>query len=125
MEFGQKCGSSANFLSKPEVPGKTEGLGSGCFGKAGRSGGRKVRAGSEVPVVGILPRTETWGSWIWAEKLGEKPKSEGGKDEIGGKKVGRLDLRATHKIHGSNPTKLQHTNKSQKYWAYFWWGFSD
>ena len=58
----------------PEVPGKV-----------GRSGGRKVRAGPEVPVVGILPSTETLGSWIWAEKLGERPKSEGEKEEIGGK----------------------------------------
>ena len=58
----------------PEVPGK-----------AGRSGGRNVQAGPEVPVVGIVPRTETWGSWIWAEKLGEKPKSEGEKEGIGGK----------------------------------------
>ena len=31
-----------------------------------------------------------------------------------GKLVGKLDLPATHKIHGSNPTKLHHTNKSQK-----------
>ena len=53
-------------------------------GKAGRSRGRNVRAGPEVPVVVILPRTETSGSWIWAEKLGEKPKSEGEKEEIGG-----------------------------------------
>ena len=79
MEFGRRCGSSANFLSKPEVPGKTEGP-----GKAGRSGGRNVRARPEVPVVGILPRTETWGSWIWAKKHGEKHKSEGEKEEIGG-----------------------------------------
>ena len=27
---------------------------------------------------------------------------------------GKLDLPATHKIRGSNPTKLHHTNKSQK-----------
>ena len=26
----------------------------------------------------------------------------------------KLDLPATHEIHGSNPTKLHHTNKSQK-----------
>ena len=31
-----------------------------------------------------------------------------------GKLVGKLDLPATHEIHGSNPTKLHHTNKSQK-----------
>ena len=85
MEIGRSCGSSANFLSKPEVPGKTEGPGSGGSGEGQKVRGRNVRAGPEVPVVGILPRTETWGSWIWAEKLGEKPKSEGEKEEIGGK----------------------------------------
>ena len=31
-----------------------------------------------------------------------------------GKDVGKLDLPATHEIRGSNPTKLHHTNKSQK-----------
>ena len=31
-----------------------------------------------------------------------------------GKLVGKLDLPATQEIHGSNPTKLHHTNKSQK-----------
>ena len=35
-----------------------------------------------------------------------------------GKDGGKLDLPATHEICGSNPTKLHHTNKSQKYlWA--------
>ena len=58
----------------PEVPGK-----------AGRSGGRNVRAGPEVPVVEILPGIETWGSWIWVEKLGEQPKSEGENKKFGGK----------------------------------------
>ena len=37
----------------------------------------------------------------------------------------KLDLPATHEIHGSNPTKLHHTNKSQKklglcLWGNFW-----
>ena len=31
-----------------------------------------------------------------------------------GKVDGKLDLPATHEIRGSNPTKLHHTNKSQK-----------
>ena len=31
-----------------------------------------------------------------------------------GKEAENLDLPATHKIRGSNPTKLHHTNKSQK-----------
>ena len=40
--------------------------------------------------------------------------------EIGGKDGGKLDLPATHEIRGSNPTKLHHTNKSQKkIWGYF------
>jgi hypothetical protein len=30
------------------------------------------------------------------------------------KLVGKLDLLATQQIHGSNPTKLHQTNKSQK-----------
>ena len=30
-----------------------------------------------------------------------------------GKDGGKVDLPATHKIRGSNPTKLHHTNKSQ------------
>ena len=36
-----------------------------------------------------------------------------------GKVGGRLELLATHEIRGSNPTKLHHTNKSQKNWGYF------
>ena len=39
-----------------------------------------------------------------------------------GKKLDQLDAK---QIHGSNPTKLQHTNKSQKKLGFFWWGFSD
>ena len=35
-------------------------------------------------------------------------------DEIWGKDGEKLDLPATHEIRGSNPTKLHHTNKSQK-----------
>ena len=76
-KIGWSCGSSANFLSKPEVPGKMDGP-----GKAGKSGGRNV------PVVRILPRTETSGSWIWAEKLGERPKSEGENNKLEEKKGG-------------------------------------
>jgi hypothetical protein len=38
---------------------------------------------------------------------------------------GELDLPATHEIRGSNPTKLHHTNKSQKkIGGLFLWGFS-
>ena len=35
-------------------------------------------------------------------------------DGIWGKDGKKLDLPATHEIRGSNPTKLHHTNKSQK-----------
>ena len=35
-------------------------------------------------------------------------------DENWGKDGEKLDLPATHEIRGSNPTKLLHTNKSQK-----------
>ena len=124
LHRGRSCRSSgnrrrcANFLSKPEGPGKTEGPGSGGSGVAGWSGGRKVRAWPEIPVVAKLARTENWGSWISAEKLEEKPKSEGEKKKYWWKRrVGKLDLCATHEIHGSNPTKLHHTNKSQKNWG--------
>ena len=40
-------------------------------------------------------------------------------DGIWGKDGEKLDLPATHEIRGSNPTKLHHTNKSQKNWGYF------
>ena len=36
---------------------------------------------------------------------------------------GELDPLVAKQIHGSNPTKLHHTKKSQKNWGYFWWGF--
>ena len=37
-----------------------------------------------------------------------------------GKDGEKLDLLATHEIRGSNPTKLHHTNRSQKkIWGYF------
>ena len=39
-----------------------------------------------------------------------------------GKDGGKLDLPATHEIRGSNPTKLHHTNKSQKKLGLFLWG---
>ena len=98
----RNCRSGANFLSKPEGLGNTEGPGSGGSGAAERSGGRKVRAGPEGPGVAKLARTEKWGSWTWAEKLEEKPKSSGEKQGNWRKRrVGRLDLRATHKKFGA------------------------
>ena len=41
-----------------------------------------------------------------------------------GKDGGKLDQPATHEIRGSNPTKLHHTNKSQKNWGLFLWGMN-
>ena len=39
---------------------------------------------------------------------------------------GKLDPHTATQIHGPNPTKFHHTNKSQKkIGGYFWWGFSD
>ena len=47
-------------------------------------------------------------------------------DGNGGEYGEKLDPHVANQIHGSNPTKLHHTNKSQKKnWGYFWWGFSD
>jgi hypothetical protein len=47
-------------------------------------------------------------------------------DGIWGKGGEKLDLPATHEIRGSNPTKLHHTNKSQKkFGAIFVGQFSD
>ena len=40
-----------------------------------------------------------------------------------GKGGEKLDLPATHEIRGSNPTKLHHTNKSQKHLGLFLWGY--
>ena len=41
---------------------------------------------------------------------------------VDGKGGEKLDPLNTKQIHGSKPTKSQHTNKSQKNWGYFWWG---
>ena len=95
-------------------------------GLAGRSGGRKVWAGPEVPVVAILPRTGTSGSRVWAEKLGENPNPEGKKRKLEGKKEG--EARSTRsKVNPwikSNKTS-SHQQMTKKIWGYFWWGFSD
>ena len=46
-------------------------------------------------------------------------------DGNGGDDGGKLDPLVAKQIHGSNPTKLHHTNKLQKIvGGYFWWGFS-
>ena len=43
-------------------------------------------------------------------------------DGKGGDKGEKLDPRKTKQIHGSNPTKFQHTNKSQNKLGLFLWG---
>ena len=71
------------------------------------------------------------GSWTGDEDEelhGKKGNSEENSDEFmdgnhgeGGEKLDPLDAK---QIHGSNPTKLHHTSKSQKMGGggYFWWG---
>ena len=46
--------------------------------------------------------------------MGKSPDPKRKKKKLEENKVGRLDLRPTHKLHGSKPTKSQHTNKSKK-----------
>ena len=43
-------------------------------------------------------------------------------DGKGGNDGGKLDPLKAKQIHGSNPTKLHHTNKSQKKMGLFLWG---
>ena len=43
-------------------------------------------------------------------------------DGQGGDKGEKQDPLKTKQIHGSNPTKFQHTNKSQKKLGLFLWG---
>ena len=59
----------------------------------------------------------------WREMV--RSKSSGSVDGKGWGGWGKLDPHVATQIHGSNPTKLQHTNKSQKHWGFFCWGFSD
>ena len=68
---------------------RLDGLMAGCPG-FGSMDELCVESGKSGQIRGIL-WMETW------EKMG-----------------GKLDLPATHEIRGSNPTKLHHTNKSQK-----------
>ena len=48
------------------------------------------------------------------ERSNLRQNSEDFVDGNWGKDGEKLDLPATHEIRGSNPTKLHHTNKSQK-----------
>ena len=72
LHCGRSCRSSgnrrrcANFLSKPEGPGKTEGPGSGGLkvrawpegpGMSGRSGGREIGKNREVGIVDLGGKT--------------------------------------------------------------------
>ena len=41
-------------------------------------------------------------------------------DGNGGEDGGKLDPHVANQIHGSNPTKLHHTNKSQKIGLFLW-----
>ena len=81
--------------------GRMSGLMAGCPGRAGCPGwsGRMFGLG-----IRRTPRGEDKSG----AKFGRFVDGNWGKD---GEK---LDLPATHEIRGSNPTKLHHTNKSQK-----------
>ena len=87
MEIGWSCGRSADFLSKPEVPGMTEGPRSGGSGVgrkvrwsegpggAGSSGGQESGKNRELGIMDL--RGKTWrttqirrGKEIFGEKEG-------------------------------------------------------
>ena len=77
------------------VRGRMSGLMAGCPGRAGCPG-----SGSEDE--------------HRVERSNPGQNSEDFVDAKWGKGGEKLDLPATHEIRGSNPTKLHHTNKSQK-----------
>ena len=91
------------------VKGRMSGLMPGCPGRAGFPGSGSVDELEEHRV----------------ERSNPGQNSEDFVDGNWGKDGEKLDLPATHETRGSNPTKLHHTNKSQKNWGYFGWGFSD
>ena len=80
------------------VRGRMSGLMAGCPGRAGCLGSGSMDELEEHRMERSNPgqNSEDFVDGKW-EKDGEK-----------------LDLPATHEIRGSNPTKLHHTNKSQK-----------
>ena len=103
--------------------------------------GRKTGGGEEVVLPGA-GRPGSWpnvalsgrmsGLWIrgWIQRSspGEVKSGQNSEkflDVNWGKVDGKLDLPTTHEIRGSNPTKLHHTNKSQKNWGYFCGEFSN
>ena len=84
------------------VRGRMSGLKAGCPGR------------SDVRAVGPDVRArDPWMNTAWRGQIRGK-NSEEFVDENWGKDGEKLDLPATHEIRGSNPTKLHHTNKSQK-----------
>ena len=85
------------------VRGRMSGLMAGCPGRAGCPGSGSMDELEEHRV----------------ERSNPGQNSEDFVDGNWGKDGEKLDLPATHKIRGSNPTKLHHTNKSQKKWGYF------
>ena len=87
------------------VTGRMSGLMAGCPGRAGCSG---CRAG--CPGSGSVDEFEKH----HVERSNSGQNSEDFVDGKWGKGGEKLDLPATHEIRGSNPTKLHHTNKSQK-----------
>ena len=64
---------------------------------------------------------DPWMNTAWRGQIRGK-NSEEFVDGNWGKDGEKLDLPATHEIRGSNPTKLHHTNKSQKKLGLFLWG---
>ena len=76
-----------------------------------------VRAGSDVRCLGdFRARDEQRGLEVEMAKM---VKSRGFCGWKGWGKGEKLDPLKTKQIHGSNPTKFQHTNKSQKNGAIF------
>ena len=85
------------------VRGRMSGLMAGCPWRAGCPGSGSVDELEEHRV----------------ERSNPGQNSEDFVDGNWGKDGEKLDLPATHEISGSNPTKLHHTNKSQKIGAIF------
>ena len=87
-------------------------LGAGCPG-----GRPDVRVGSDVRALWAgCPGSES-GDEKDEHFVGRLNPGEISEEFVEGNWVkggGKLDLSATHEIRGSNPTKLHHTNKSQK-----------
>ena len=91
-----------------------------CDGPVARSSS-DVRAGSDVRCLGEF---RAWDEQLGFEvEMAKMVKSGGFCDWKGWGKGEKLDPLKTKQIHGSKPTKSQHTNKSQKNGGYFCGGF--